>query len=411
MLTTTTRVDASAASKVTVPDAQITTVAFSLNSYNTSIELLPSVAFKTATPLIHDNLIKLDDIMQESVKAGKEYTDEQSVLIAQIQELKTKLNSTSYWHITWPWQSLGDTITWCERGVVFLIVLYIICSCSNRPRRAMAGYVGAGLPLKGFAEPLSSITLVTNLATTDTAMNITGGENSTQYYPINTTGISYTLNATKLHMEKFIEAAVDADYHLMLLTIIILTIITLMCTSRMIQAEHRQILARLGCFARNENTVHHMGESSLVAFILVKSHAVLSSSHRVFEIPIEVATIPGLAKDWICLPARGSVKLIITKSPLYWWSRHLHIPINWSPLNICNHQYPGLNAGEELPTKVTVAKSQTDYIIKHRLDWRWYKLEIVSITSLAISYPGYFHTIYHYSGAENYLGGNHHDYP
>ncbi|CAG5019231.1 unnamed protein product [Parnassius apollo] len=123
----------------------------------------------------------------------------------------------------------------------------------------------------------------------------------------------------------------------------------------------------------------------------------IGRSHRVFEIPIELCTIPGRAMAWSCTPSKGYTQLLEQNQSVKRWSNAMVMKLDLRQISLVNSDYPSLKWSQNVPSKVKVNLNHLGHIINHHARWDWLSLNIVSVTGLGISFPGTFRYIYHYS--------------
>ncbi|CAG5019235.1 unnamed protein product [Parnassius apollo] len=123
----------------------------------------------------------------------------------------------------------------------------------------------------------------------------------------------------------------------------------------------------------------------------------IGRSHRVFEIPIELCTVPGRAMAWSCTPSKGYTQLLEQNQSIKRWSNAMVMKLDLRQISLVNSDYPSLKWSQNVPSKVKVNLNHLGHIINHHARWDWLSLNIVSVTGLGISFPGTFRYIYHYS--------------
>lgn len=78
------------------------------------------------------------------------------------------------------------------------------------------------------------------------------------------------------------------------------------------------------------------------------------------------------------------------------YTLYLNIEVDWAEIKILSKAHPNIDACSEIPKLVKCPLSAFSETISHHTRWDWTSLKAISITNIAVSFPGYYHLIYHY---------------
>lgn len=314
------------------------------------------------------------------------------MLAGQIMSLKKKIDDESKpgWSLSGFFSGWKDVLLWIISILAFCIVIVVLFKICMKCCFTPAVVTAASIPLKGFAHPVPENT------THFTEIHI---GSVTQPSPAVISNLTKVTNVTI--PAEYLDHLKAADFHYNLLIATVAMLITIYWTKKFIMAEHRSMLARMGLFTRNLNLAHHMGESSLVIFFLAKSSSLCGNSHRVFEIPVELCTLPGQAASWICTPSRGYRPIVSKEAIIKRHNMKATIDLDFSNISLTSAEFPMMEGSSNIPTQVTIQVSHLAHILDHHVRCDWTSIRLVSVTGLAISFPGVFRYIYHYSKPGN----------
>lgn len=371
-----------------LPELVIDTVTIVMPKHNQTRMRRAHEITNMSAPQVAGSVARLTDLVSEAHDAQYKYHSEMEMLASQIMTLQKKIDVES--KPGWSWSGLfagwKDVLLWIVSILVFCIVIVILFKICLRCCFAPAAVTAASIPLKGFAHPIPENT------THFTEINI-----GTVTQP-NSGALSNVTKITNVTIPtEYLEHLKTADFHYDLIVAAFVMLFTIYWTKRFIMAEHRSMLARMGLFTRNLNLAHHMGESSLVIFFLAKSSSLCGSSHRVFEIPVELCTLPGQASSWVCSPSRGYRPIVSKEAVIKRHNLKATINLDFSNISLTSAEFPLMEGSSNIPTQVTIQVSHLTHILEHHVRCDWTSIRLVSVTGLAISFPGVFRYIYHYS--------------
>ncbi|CAG5019227.1 unnamed protein product [Parnassius apollo] len=340
-----------------LPELKLDTIDFDSTNIASARLKRANEVCNVSAPQVEGSVAKLSDLITNSRNATKTYHSDIEILTNEIIKLKKKFAEDAAARF-----SIGDCFTgwrsaivWLIGAVVMILIVYIIFLVLRRCCVSPAIVTAASMPLKGFAAPINNTQL--HKTTVNFWINqTTGVENISSTPP---TILSYKLKEVATHVASI-------EFHADILIALIILVVIIYWTRRFITSEHRHMLARIGLFTRNQLIPHHMGESSLVIFILVKSTSFLGRSHRVFEIPIELCTVPGRAMAWSCTPSKGYyTQLLEQNQSVKRWSNAMVIKLDLRQISLVNSDYPSLKGSQNVPSRVKVNLNYLGHIINH----------------------------------------------
>ncbi|APG78685.1 putative glycoprotein [Hubei coleoptera virus 3] len=186
--------------------------------------------------------------------------------------------------------------------------------------------------------------------------------------------------------------------HLCVMVALMLLMLILMYS---LMCHHQSMLLRkllsLGVLPINTRESQHIGEIGVQLYVLVMMKSMFGSKTHYAEVGIQMCTLPGNIRDWICTSNLSENKTFIVPKWVCRWSSTLELSCQWGPICLKSTKYPNVDTCKDLPKHGSFNMREVIEQINPKCPFIWKYISAVEVNKVILRTHNDYKEIYSYN--------------